>query len=176
MPDSTITGLSSAATVDGAEFLPIDQSGATKKVTIADLTPGLDEFVGDVGSPSTAGTKGLVPAPSAGDGVKFLKGDGTWDAPAGTEVLTTKGDLLSIGSSADRLPVGSDGQVLTADSAQTLGVNWAAAAGGGMTKIAKVVTSGSQSTITFSSIPGTYTTLVIQASMKNGPPKRAVGG
>lgn len=27
---------------------------------------------------ATAGTKGLVPAPAAGDNTKFLRGDGTW--------------------------------------------------------------------------------------------------
>lgn len=43
-----------------------------------------------------------------------------------TDPLTTKGDLLARGASTTRLPVGSDGQVLTADSAQTLGVKWAA--------------------------------------------------
>lgn len=45
--------------------------------------------------------------------------------------LTTKGDLLSFGTYADRLAVGTDGHVLTADSTQTLGIKWAAASGGG---------------------------------------------
>lgn len=44
-------------------------------------------------------------------------------------LLTTKGDLLTFGTEAARLGVGSDGQVLTADSAQTLGIKWAAAGG-----------------------------------------------
>ena len=35
---------------------------------------------------STAGTKGLVPAPAAGKDVQYLKGDGTWDSPALSEL------------------------------------------------------------------------------------------
>ncbi len=39
--------------------------------------------------------------------------------------LTTKGDLLTFSTVNTRLPVGSDGQVLTADSGQAPGVKWA---------------------------------------------------
>lgn len=43
-------------------------------------------------------------------------------------LVTTKGDLIVRDSSAPaRLGVGTDGHILTADSAQTLGVKWAAA-------------------------------------------------
>lgn len=66
-----------------------------------------------------------------------------WDAAlgmwvpqaAGTALVdptTTKGDLLVRGASAlDRLAVGTDGWVLTADSTAADGVKWAAASGGG---------------------------------------------
>lgn len=42
-----------------------------------------------------------------------------------------KGDLIAFGTSWTRLPVGSNGQVLTADSSQPLGVKWATPSGGG---------------------------------------------
>ncbi len=44
--------------------------------------------------------------------------------------LTTKGDLLTRSTVVARLPVGANTQVLTADSAQTLGVKWGDAASG----------------------------------------------
>lgn len=43
-------------------------------------------------------------------------------------VNTTKGDLLGFDTVSNRIPVGTDGQVLTADSAQALGLKWATAA------------------------------------------------
>lgn len=52
------------------------------------------------------------------------------DAKIAKSVATTKGDLLVATASATiaRQGVGSDGQVLTADSSQTNGIKWAAAA------------------------------------------------
>jgi hypothetical protein len=44
--------------------------------------------------------------------------------------LTTKGDLVVHTTTTTRLPLGGDGQVLTADSAQAAGVKWAPAIGG----------------------------------------------
>ncbi|WP_395406351.1 hypothetical protein ACHMW6_06700 [Pseudoduganella sp. UC29_106] len=57
-------------------------------------------------------------------------------------VLTTKGDVLVYGSSAARLPVGTDGDVLTADSTQSLGVKWAAGGGGGSVDAQVFTSSG----------------------------------
>jgi hypothetical protein len=57
-------------------------AGAVSAVAISSITTELTNLVGDSGS---GGTKGLVPAPVAGDASagKFLKADGTWAVPAG---------------------------------------------------------------------------------------------
>lgn len=82
---------------------------------------------------------------------------GTYPNPTvhDVSILTTKGDLLGRGSSApaSRLAVGSDGQVLTADSASTLGVKWATGSGGGVTSLDSItgavsLVAGSNVTIT----------------------------
>ena len=57
----------------------------------------------------------------------YTTGVATADAAVPKATLTTKGDLLVAQSSAtlNRLPVGANDTVLTADSAQTNGVKWA---------------------------------------------------
>jgi hypothetical protein len=65
-------------------------------------------------------------------------------ANGGTGQTTyTKGDLLTApgGASLNKLAVGTDGQVLTADAASTNGVKWAAAAGGSETVNIETITA-----------------------------------
>jgi hypothetical protein len=47
--------------------------------------------------------------------------------------LTAKGDLFGYSTTQARVPIGTNGQVLTADSAETTGVKWATPAAAGMT-------------------------------------------
>jgi hypothetical protein len=68
--------------------------------------------------------------------------------------LTTKGDLLSFSTVRGRVAVGTDGQVLTADSTQSFGVKWATPSGSGTSNfIAEALV---ESNITISN-PGTST-------------------
>lgn len=47
------------------------------------------------GASSTAtGTRGLVPAPQAGDNTKYLKGDGTWGSPVADVAWGSFSDLI----------------------------------------------------------------------------------
>ncbi len=54
---------------------------------------GLERFLNKIkamvfqgSTSSTAGANGLVPAPAAGKHTQYLKGDGTWDSPALSEL------------------------------------------------------------------------------------------
>ncbi len=62
--------------------------------------------------------------------VPAVAGANTVTLPAATgtvalNTMTTKGDLLVYGTARARLPVGTNGQVLTADSAEAFGAKWA---------------------------------------------------
>jgi len=59
------------------------------------------------------------------------------DAADGSSPLTTKGDLYGFSTLDARIPIGTNNQVLTADSAEALGLKWATPAGAasGMTFI-----------------------------------------
>lgn len=73
-------------------------------------------------TPTTDGTRGLVPRPAVADRGRFLKGDGTWAGMTALAIgaipeskLTAQGDLLFRGvTTSERLPLGDLGQVLRA--------------------------------------------------------------
>jgi hypothetical protein len=83
------------------------------------------------------------------------------DAQIPDSLLTTKGDLIAAtgASTPTRLGVGSNDQVLTADSTAATGMKWAGVPSGGMTLISSTTLTGAS--ITLSSIPQTYNDLRI---------------
>ena len=112
-----------------------DTDNGSSKVTVA--APA--SLSGDVTFtlPATNGTNNYV-----------LKTDGSgntsWTASgSATSPLTTKGDVWVYGAADDRLPVGTNDYVLTADSTQALGVKWAAASGGTGSTVTKAVNQAS---------------------------------
>ncbi len=68
---------------------------------------------------------------SPGGTTTFLRADGTWVAPSGSSSpLTTKGDLYGHSTVDARIPIGTNDQMLIADSSQTLGLRWGGIDGG----------------------------------------------
>ena len=104
----------------------------------------------------------------------YTTGVATADAAVPESVVTAKADLLVASASGvvDNLAVGTNGQVLTADSAQTLGVKWATPADVNLTfnaqtgttyslvagDLNKLVTLSNASTITLTVPNGVFTT------------------
>jgi hypothetical protein len=115
-------------------------------------------------SADTSPQEGMISYLKDTNATEYYSGS-AWVAIGGgglTSPLTTKGDVWGYSTTNARIPVGTNGQVLTADSAETLGVKWATASGGGgMTLINTGGTTLSGSSTTISSIPSTYKNLQI---------------
>jgi hypothetical protein len=77
------------------------------------------------------------------DVIQVYSGSAWVTKSGGASPLTTKGDLYTYSTTDARLGVGTNGQVLVADSAEATGLKWATAAGGG--KVLQVI-EGSYST------------------------------
>jgi hypothetical protein len=123
------------------------KDGAT---AIAALGQDIDTALVDL----KGGTTGQVLAKASGTDLDF-----SWVAQDDSNaiqnaIVDAKGDLIAA-TAADtpaRLAVGTNGHVLTADSAEATGIKWAAPAGGG--KVAQVVST--TKTDTFSTTSGSY--------------------
>ena len=106
---TTIAGL----TATSGNFLQ-SASSAWASRTPTQATADLIAMVGDSGS---GGTKGLVPAPAAGDAAasKFLKADGTWATAGGGSGITIGTTAITSGT-ATRILRESSGNVVTEDA------------------------------------------------------------
>ena len=142
------------------------KDGAT---AIAALGQDIDTAMVDL----KGGTTGQVLAKASGTDLDF-----SWVAQDDSNaiqnaIVDAKGDLISA-TAADtpaRLAVGTNGQVLTADSAESTGMKWATAASGGMTEIASGTVTGGL--LSISSIASTYNHL--QLWMYNFDPGSSSG-
>jgi hypothetical protein len=113
------------------------------------------------------------------DVIQVYSGSAWVTKSGGSSPLTTKGDLYTYSTTDARLPVGTNGYTLVADSAEATGLKWAAPAGGGG-KVLQVVqatystvTSSSSSTfadtgLTASITPSSATSKVLVMVSQNG--------
>jgi hypothetical protein len=108
-------------------------AAASGSITSSGLTQATARILG-----RTTASTGSIEEIQIGSGLSLSAGELSSTVSAGipATLLDAKGDLI-VASAADtvaRLPVGgTNGHVLTVDSAETLGVKWAAASGGGVT-------------------------------------------
>ena len=106
-PDAYLFGVPDSSSGGGGSLSVTDGSTTVSSVTSIDFTAGATVSSGGAGIADVSITGG------------------------GASPLTTKGDIWGYSTTDDRIPVGTDTYVLTADSGASLGVSWQAGGGGG---------------------------------------------
>lgn len=114
------TGVTTGAT-GGFPFAPAVSANMTGAPT---AQTGFVPFVFDSGTTTSLTKQGFLLYNSGGTWYAIGGGSGT------ASPLTTKGDVWGYDSTDNRIPIGTNGYVLTADSTQTLGLKWAPGSGG----------------------------------------------
>lgn len=95
------------------------------------VTPSVDDLVKKVkDSTPPINFKDEIGKILSTPGFRMLLHGGGGSSGGTTSPLTTKGDLYAYSTTNDRLPVGTNGQILSADSTQATGLKWIANSGG----------------------------------------------
>jgi len=144
---SAFPGVVTASGGGTVNFLRADGTWATPPNsggTVTSVALTVPSFLSISGSPIT--TSGTLAVTLSGTALPIANG-GTGQTTASAAFgalspLTTKGDILGFDTANNRVPIGTDGFILTADSTQALGLKWAAAPVSGITQLTGDVTAG----------------------------------
>lgn len=132
--------------------------GWTKRITVIKIDSSANAVtVGTTGGQTINGPSSRLLAAQF-SGTTLVSDNANWRRAEQSLPLTSKGDLLVGLASQDvqRLAVGADTYVLTADSAQATGVKWAASSGA-VTALADTTVAGTATaSIDLTSISGAY--------------------
>jgi hypothetical protein len=131
----TTNGTIGAPAIHTHVVADVTGAAASGSITASGLTQSTARILG-----RTTASTGAVEEIAIGSGLSLSAGELSSTVSAGipATLLDAKGDLIvaSAADTAARLAVGgTNGHVLTVDSTETLGVKWAAAAGGGITAV-----------------------------------------
>lgn len=149
---STVSGTTTITATGGG-------SGTVTSVNVSGGTTGLTASGGPITTSGTITLAGTLNIANGGTGQVTAAA-----AFGALSPLTTKGDILGFSTVNARIPVGSDTQVLTADSTQTLGVKWVTPTAGTVTS---VQVSGGTTGLTYSGGPITASGTITMAGTLN---------
>lgn len=113
----------------------------------------------------TSPQEGMISYLKDTDVTQYYSGS-AWVSIGGASPLTTKGDLYTFSTTNARLGVGTNGQILTADSAEATGLKWASAgSAGALTLISSTSFSGTSAHNVNDVFSTTYQNYLIQLNM-----------
>lgn len=183
-PSTPASGYSSIYAKSNGLYIVDDAGTATgpfKAVTLANDTLWAAKgniavaTANDTATVLAVGTNGQVLTADSGEatGVKWAT-PATATTIANDTVWSAKGDIAiaTANDTATVLAVGTNGQVLTADSGEATGVKWAAASGGTVTRVITVGKAGALTAVAGSMrlyVPWACTVTAVRASVGVAP-------